>query len=75
MDRVELSREEYDDLAAAVRSVPVPGLRRRDRYAHLQFKFDPSFDHLTDYMDWMRAVCEKHRDQWREELRAAGFRK
>jgi hypothetical protein len=40
----ELSPQEYADLAAAVRMVPVEKLRGRARYAQVAFKFDPKFD-------------------------------
>jgi len=39
-----ISREEYQDLVEAVRTIPPEKLRDRARYAHLQFLFDPEFD-------------------------------
>jgi len=71
----ELSRQEYDDLVAAVRSVPVESLRGKARYARLPFKFDPTFDQLLDDRVWLEAVCAKYRATWHAELRAAGFMK
>jgi len=71
----ELSRQEYDVLVAAVRSSEVELLRSRTRYAFLRFKFDSSFDHLTDYFQWLETVCKEHRARWHAELRDAGFMK
>jgi hypothetical protein len=63
-----ISTDEYEELAEAVRHTPVSEIRPHARYAWLQMKFDVEFDHLTDRIEWMRAVCEKHRDAWHAEL-------
>jgi|GEM_PF-4740571 len=39
-----ISAEEYQDLAEAVRTIPPEKLRKRARFAHIQFIFDPEFD-------------------------------
>jgi hypothetical protein len=68
-----LSEREYRDLVEAVRTVAPEALRRRARYAHLPYKFDPSLDHHQDYFEWMGVVCAKHREAWHAELRSGGF--
>lgn len=68
-----ISRQEYDELAAAVQSTDVEELRGRARYAHVRLEFDSSFDHYGDYLAWMSAVCGKHRDDWHVKLKREGF--
>lgn len=68
-----LSEQEYQDLVTAVSTVAPKHLRKRARYAHLPYRFDPSFDRHQDYADWMMEVCAKHRSDWHAELKRAGF--
>ena len=42
------------------------------RYPWETFALDDSFDHFTDYYQWMRAVCEKTRDVYVRRLFKAG---
>ena len=71
----ELTQAEYDDLIAALRNTPVSQLRRNARYARIQFRFDPSFDHLSDFKTWVEAVAQNHRARWHAEMHAGGFLK
>jgi hypothetical protein len=68
-----LSDEEYAALVHAVKSTPASVIQPHPRYAWCQLTFDHSFDHIGDRFEWMRAVCNKHRDAWRTALRAAGY--
>jgi hypothetical protein len=63
-----ISEEEYNELVKAVRETPVSELIPYARYAYLQMRFDNEFDFIVDRMEWMKAVCDKHRDGWHAEL-------
>jgi hypothetical protein len=63
-----VSEEEYNALVEAVGNTPVSELRPYARYADLQMKFDHEFDSIRDRMEWVKAACDKHRDEWHAEL-------
>lgn len=65
----ELSEAEYAELARQVESVDLASFAGQARYTWLKFVFDPSFDGLQEHRDWLRQVCEKHREAYRERLR------
>lgn len=67
-----ISEEEYLALKEAVAETPIVEIAPLARYAHARLKFDPEFDHIEDQLEWTTAVCEKHRESWHAELRAAG---
>ena len=67
-----ISAEEYQQLITAIKTTPIETIQPYARYAWLRPQFDDSFDGLTDYISWMRAVCEKHRETWHAKLRATG---
>ena len=67
-----LEIDEYESLVEAIKTTPIIDIEPHARYAHVPLKFDSSFDQLTSRWDWMKAVCEKHRDSWHAELRKAG---
>ena len=67
-----LVQEEYDELVVAVKETPISEIEPFARYAHLPFKLDSSFDQIADRFEWIKAVCEKHRDNWHSKLRKAG---
>jgi hypothetical protein len=64
-----ISREEYDELIADLEKTPVSEIRPNARYADLPLKIDREFDHIQDRIEWVKAVCAKHRDGWHDELR------
>lgn len=89
-----LSREEYDQLVDAIRTVPPTAIVGLTGHVPLPFSFDPEFDgppetypvrakpkgwhgqippEYKEWVEWMVAVCEKHRERWRAELRRAGL--
>jgi hypothetical protein len=67
-----ISADEYAALVEVVQRTPVSELKPHARYALLPLKFDHSFDDILDSIDWFKAVCKKHRDQWHAELERAG---
>ncbi len=38
------------------------------RYKWCKFEFDCSFDNLSDLIAWVQAVCNKHRETYREKI-------
>jgi hypothetical protein len=67
-----ISEEEYTVLKKTVANTSISEIEPYARYAHVQMKFDAEFDSIGDRFEWMRAVCEKHRENWHAELRKAG---
>ncbi len=63
-----ISREEYDELLAAVTNTPLSEIQPHARYADLPLKIDHEFDQIQDRQEWSKAVCGKHRDNWKREL-------
>jgi hypothetical protein len=68
----KISAEEYSSLIGELRSTPLTEIKPHARYVWIPVKFDPSFDHIQEWIEWMKAVCRKHRDSWHEELEKAG---
>ena len=68
-----ISQDEYAALVAAVRSTPLEQIRPYARYVFVPWKFDPAFDHIPTWADWLKAVCQKHRHSWHAEMKQAGF--
>lgn len=66
-----ISADEYAALVDAVQHTPISEIKPHARYASLPFKFDHSFDELSDWLDWIKAVCKKHRKEWHEQLKEA----
>jgi hypothetical protein len=64
-----ISKEEYHQLCEAVKNTPVSEIKPYARYAWIPMKFDSEFYHIEDQNEWMRIVCEKHRDSWHAELK------
>ncbi len=64
-----VSKEEYDELIVAVVNTPVTEIQPLARYADIPLKIDHQFDHIQDRIEWVRAVCGKHRDNWHDELK------
>jgi hypothetical protein len=62
-----ISREEYDELAAAVTDTPTREIQPHARYADLAMKIDHEFDHIQDRFKWSSAVSAKHLDRWKLE--------
>jgi len=65
--------DEYAELVEAIKSTPLSAIRPHARYAFLPFKFDHSFDGITKRRDWVRAVCNKHREEWHAAGEKAGM--
>jgi hypothetical protein len=65
-----ITASEYKALKKAVADTPISEIRDHARYAHIQLKFDNEFYSLKERFEWMSAICEKHRENWRAELKA-----
>jgi hypothetical protein len=55
-----LTPQAYARLVAEIRTTPVSAVHG-PRYVHEAFAFDSTFDHIADHLEWIRAVCAKHR--------------
>jgi hypothetical protein len=58
----EIGPTDYTVLLPAVLKPDRRRLATLARYHDQEFALDPAFNHHTDYFEWLRAVCEKHRD-------------
>lgn len=63
-----ISEEEHAALVDAVFSTPRSEIAPHARYAWFPRQIDHSFDHIQDYVEWLTAVCEKHRDSFHQKL-------
>jgi hypothetical protein len=59
-----ISEHEYEMLVQAVKLTPISEIKPHARYAFLPLKFDHTFDDISDWRDWLVAVCKKHRNEW-----------
>jgi len=69
----EISKDEYDGLVEDIKNTDLTEIGSFARYAWIKFEFDDSFDHITNWEDWMSASCEKHRDEWHKKLKRKGI--
>ena len=67
-----ISENEYKELVKAVKDTPISEIESQARYAFIPMEFDCEFDHIEDRFEWMRVICNKHRDKWHQEMRDAG---
>ena len=67
----EIGPDEYDELAKDLATLDPRTLGDAARYGDLAFTFDASFDDLPTRVEWLVAVCEKHRDEYHERIRNA----
>ena len=65
----EITEEEYDELKNAVLSIPPGDLKDFARYSDIQFEFDSEFDSIQDRIEWMVAMCNKHRESYHQKLK------
>ena len=66
----EIAQEEYDELKAAALSVEPMDLKGVARYGDIQFECDSEFDDIQDWMEWMAATCEKHRERYHKKKKS-----
>lgn len=64
----EISKSEYDALVETIRTLDPLTLGDDARYTWPRFEFDPSFDEIDSWEEWLFAVCEKHRDAYHLKL-------
>lgn len=60
----EITKEEYAELVNAVTTTPPDELSKNARYCKIQFEFDAEFDDIGDWLAWLNAVCQKHRENY-----------
>ena len=65
-----ISLSEYESLTKGVQATPVAQIQPHARYAELQYIFDSRFDGILNRTEWVRAVCEEHRDEFHRRLDA-----
>ncbi len=70
-----ITEDEYTVLADAIVNTPKAELKPHSRYAMWPLTIDHSFDDIQDRMEWVAAVCAKHRDSWHARLRGVGLLK
>lgn len=63
-----ISEAEYSELVSAIEDVDPQSLGDTVRYPRLKFEFDHSFDNQHDQMKWIEAVCDKHRENYRDKI-------
>jgi hypothetical protein len=63
----EMSTEEYAALLPRVLKPDLDAVRTLSRFGHAAWKLDPEFDEIEDRLDWLKAVCDKHRGTYRAE--------
>src|SRR5258708_27504415 len=60
-----ITEDEYTVLADAIVNTPKAELKPHSLYATWPLTNDHSFGDIQDRMEWVRAVCAKHRDSCR----------
>ena len=63
----QLSETDYKNLIDLVRNTDPKTLQKISRFFHIKFIEDNSFDSIQDQFEWQDAVCNKHRERYREE--------
>ena len=64
----EIGAAEYDELVREIAGLNPGSLGEAARYGELAFAFDPAFDHIQTWEEWIVAVCTKHRAAYHEKL-------
>ena len=64
----QVSKAEYDELVDSIKVLDPQSLGDAARYTWPPFEFDPAFDGIPDWEQWLLAVSEKHRDLYHEKL-------
>ncbi len=67
----EIGHDEYDELVKGVAVLDPRTLGPAARYVEMAFIFDHSFDTIETHLEWLAAVCAKHRDAYHARLRDA----
>ena len=63
-----VDQQEYDELWSILDTLDPQSLGETARYTIVKFKRDSTFDHITDWREWIHAVAEKHRDTYRRAM-------
>ena len=67
----EIGQDEYDELVRGLGALDPRTLGEAARYGDFTFTFDASFDDIRTRLEWLAAVCEKHRDAYHERIKSA----
>jgi hypothetical protein len=67
----EVSAGEYDALVQGITTLDPRTLGDAARFKWLRFTFDPSFDQIEVWSEWMTAVCAKHREAYHRRIAEA----
>ena len=67
-----ISQDEYAALVGAIQRTPISEIKPHARYAFVPMEIDHSFDEIAEWLEWVGAVCKKHREKWHSELRRVG---
>jgi hypothetical protein len=62
----EITRTEFNELAALIDTTPPRDLATKARYCEVQWAFDPQFDGILDRARWMEVVSLKHREAYQQ---------
>ncbi len=60
----EITKDEYAELVKGVVSIHPEKFSNNARYCKIQFEFDSTFDDIANHLDWLKAVCQKHRENY-----------
>lgn len=63
----KIEKEEYDGLVKAIKDSDIKEIEKKSRYARVPMKFDSSYDHIADRIQWVSEVCKKYRDTYLDE--------
>jgi len=66
-----VDQQEYDELWSILDTLDPQSLGETARYTIVKFKRDSTFDHITDWREWIHAVAEKHRDTYRRVMQGS----
>lgn len=62
-----IGQKQYDILLNQVLTTPPNELEGKSRFNFVKFIQDESFDSIQEQLDWLEAVCNKHRERYRLE--------
>lgn len=62
----QIMENDYHELVRVVKMTDPHQLKGRARFIDVQFQFDSDFDHIHDHMEWVAAVCDKHREAYQK---------
>lgn len=64
----QITKITYAELIKLVRKTDPDTLKSQSRFFYIKFIEDHSFDSISDHLEWMDVVCNKHRARYRFEM-------